>query len=94
MTMHHFDGVTYQPVRDQVRLNAQLTRVLEVVMDGKWHSLRELSTLTGDPESSVSARLRDLRKPRFGAYMVERNYVGNGLWAYRLVPDNDKKPDA
>jgi hypothetical protein len=37
------------------------------------------------PESSVSARLRDLRKPRFGGYQVERKYVFKGCFAYQLI---------
>jgi hypothetical protein len=37
-------------------------------------------------ETGISARLRDLRKPKFGGYVVEskRRYDG-GLWEYRLV---------
>ncbi len=37
-------------------------------------------------ETGISARLRDLRKPKFGGYVVEskRRFDG-GLWEYRLV---------
>jgi len=53
--------------------------------DGQWRTLGELSALTGDPEASISARLRDLRKPRFGGLTVERKYIRRGLFAYRVA---------
>jgi hypothetical protein len=37
-------------------------------------------------ETGISARLRDLRKPKFGGYTVEiRRRSDGGLWEYRLV---------
>jgi hypothetical protein len=54
------------------------------MLDHQWHTLADLAT-TGDPEASVSARLRDLRKPKFGGFHIERRYVSAGLWAYRLL---------
>jgi hypothetical protein len=90
-TLFDFDGATYQPGRDRVRLNAQLTRVMDAMAGGQWHTLHQLSQATGDPESSVSARLRDLRKARFGGHVVERNYFGNGLFAYRFIPNDAAK---
>lgn len=81
-----FDGETYDRERDHGRLNAQLSRVLTVMKDGRWHTLADLSATTGgDPEASVSARIRDLRKEKFGGYEVERRYVDRGLFEYRLV---------
>lgn len=79
-----FNGVTYEAERDGVRLNKQQARVRNVMSDGQWRTLAQLSNLTGDPQASVSARLRDLRKPRFGGYRVQRQYLGNGLWQYRI----------
>jgi hypothetical protein len=35
---------------------------------------------------SVSARVRDLRKDKFGSHRVDRRYAGNGVWEYRLYP--------
>jgi hypothetical protein len=35
--------------------------------------------------SGLSARVRDLRKARFGGYEVERKRIAGGLWAYRIV---------
>lgn len=96
MTNHatelRFDGAGYQADRDNPRLTAQLERVWKCMADGSWRTLRQIATATGDPESSISAQLRHLRKPRFGAHTVERNYVGNGLHAYRLTPNTAPAP--
>lgn len=53
--------------------------------DAKWRTLGEVAKETGAPEASISARLRDLRKEKFGGYLVERKYHGDGLWAYRVM---------
>lgn len=80
----HFDGKTYNPVLDHTRLTNQLARVQAVLSDGKWISLRELSLLAESPESSCSARLRDLRKDKFGGHAVHRKRQSGGLFLYRL----------
>lgn len=79
------DGATYDHARDGLRLAAQHQRVLAYMSDGKWWTLRLLAEATGDPEASISARIRDLRKPKFGGYQVVREYVERGLYRYRLV---------
>lgn len=80
-----FDGRTYDHSRDGKRLHAQLNRVKECMKDGQWRTLGAISDLTGDGEASVSARLRDLRKPKFGSMTVDRRYLAEGLWEYRVV---------
>lgn len=84
-TIPHCDGETYVHERDGSRLAGQRARVLAFMRGGKWHTLAEIALHTRDPESSVSARLRDLRKDKFGGHQVEREYVQQGLWRYRLV---------
>jgi hypothetical protein len=79
-----FDGANYNRTRDDARLTGQILRVWECMCDGKWRTLRDIAQETGDPEASVSAQLRHLRKPRFGNYTVEREYVSNGLYKYKL----------
>lgn len=79
-----FDGPTYDSERDYDRLNAQMRRVFDIVRDGHWHTLAEIAAATGDPEASVSARLRDLRKPKYGSREIERQFVEKGLWRYRM----------
>ncbi len=79
-----FDGATYRRDRDQARLAAQLGRVADALSDGEWWTLAELRATTGDPEASISARLRDLRKGKFGGYTVRAENLGGGVWRYRL----------
>lgn len=86
-TRRYFDGETYEPDLDQARLGDQLCSVLGLMLDGQWRTLAGISALVHAPEASVSARLRDLRKPRFGAKTVERRRRGEGLWEYRLVAE-------
>ena len=79
-----FDGATYNSALDQERLGRQLDRVQALMADGQWRTLREIADAVGGSEASVSARLRDLRKARFGAHEVERLRVAGGLYRYRL----------
>jgi hypothetical protein len=83
---YEFDGDTYAPALDQKRLSGQLERVFWAMSDGQWRSLAELSIVSRGTEASVSARLRDLRKPKFGPYVIDRRRVGLiGLFQYRMV---------
>jgi predicted transcriptional regulator len=80
-----FDGVTYNDAEDGQRLYRQLLRVLDVLADGEPHGLAEIAERTGDPPASVSARIRDLRKLKFGGYTVISKNHGHGFWTYQLV---------
>jgi predicted dehydrogenase len=79
-----FDGKTYDHDRDHERLRAQLDDVRMFMWDGDWHTLDQIAGATGHPPASVSARLRDLRKSKFGAFLVDREYVSRGLFRYRV----------
>lgn len=81
-----FDGETYDVARDGFRLSSQLNRVRMVMWDGEWRTLRQIQAACGGSEASISARLRDLRKTRFGAHTVSKRVVEGttGLWEYRL----------
>lgn len=85
-----FNGSGYEPVRDDIRLTGQLMRVWRVVKDSQWLTLDQIANATGDPPASVSAQLRHLRKERFGAHQVEKDYLGNGLYRYRVTPNQDQ----
>ncbi len=84
-TVPHFDGADYEPARDDARLTSQLRRIWNVISDGRWYSLEDISQGAGAPTPSVSAQLRHLRKPRFGAHRIERRHRGRGLYEYRLA---------
>jgi hypothetical protein len=78
-------GATYIPERDGKRLNAQCLRVFEAMRFGDWRTLSSLALVTGDPEASVSARLRDLKAHGFA---IHKEYVSRGLWRYRMEIKN------
>lgn len=64
---------------------AQLRDVRKIMQDGRWRTLSEISEHCWPAsEASVSARLRDLRKVKFGGHTVDRRYVGEGIWEYRV----------
>ena len=84
----HFNGPDYVPERDWTRLTTQIGRVFTAMKDARWRSLRDISEITSDPEASISAQLRHLRKDRFGAHTVEKRHLGNGLYHYRLIPSD------
>ena len=82
------DGSTYERPLDLARLNKQARIVWDVMCLGSWWTLEELADRTGAPEASISARLRDFRKDRFGGHTVERRRVGkkgSGRFEYRLL---------
>ncbi len=83
-----FDGTTFDPASDQARLTNQLHRIYAVVKDGQWRTLGEIAAASGAPESSVSAQLRNLRKSKYGAHVIEKQARGDrsrGLYEYRMV---------
>lgn len=83
-----FDGDTYSSNEDKERLSNQLNKVKELMSDGKWRTINQIKDSVGGSEAGISARLRDLRKERFGGYVVSRRRYGvksYGLWEYQLV---------
>lgn len=85
---NYFDGAGYQAELDFVRLTGQMERIYNLMQDGEWRTLQQISKATNSPESSASAQLRNFRKPRFGSFIVNRKRVVGGLWAYQLKAGN------
>jgi hypothetical protein len=84
---HLFDGRTFSAERDGARLSCQLAAVRGYMLNRypAWATLEQIAEAIGNASlPGISARLRDLRKPRFGGYTVERRYVEAGLWEYRV----------
>lgn len=79
------DGETFNRARDLYRLNDQALDVWTFMADGKPHLPREIEAGTGHEWASISARLRDFRKQKYGGHTVERVGLGNGLFSYRLI---------
>lgn len=84
----HFDGPAYNKDLDLNRLTDQYHRIFNLMSDGKWRTLQEIAFITGDPQASISAQLRHMRKPRFGAHIVRKQRVqgreAQGLFEYQL----------
>ena len=92
-----FNGPVYDPELDQERLSKQIGRVYAAMSDNTWHTLSELEAVTTDPQASISAQLRHLRKERFGSYTIEKRRRGDetsGLWEYRLLPPDENREDS
>ena len=80
-----FDGQTIEPV-DVPRLNKQLQAVYNQMKGHEWRTLPQLQQLIpGATTQSLSARIRDFRKEKFGGFLVERQRITDtGLFEYRL----------
>lgn len=88
----NFDGKTYDPEIDGPRLTTQFQRVFAYMLNGDWHTLPEIANAISFPpydqasEGGVSARLRDFRKEKFGANIVNRRRkAGGGTFEYQLL---------
>lgn len=64
----------------------QRAEVWNCIRDQNWWTLYAIAERTGNPAQSVSARLRDFRKKRYGERNIERRYLGDGVFEYRWVP--------
>lgn len=86
------DGETFDPTLDAERLGREMQAVIAVMYWEGWWTLPGLLAATRrvvqDPlafsEAGISARLRDLRKARYGRQTIERRRKGSG-WEYRWV---------
>lgn len=87
------DGESYNPCEDGQRLRTQHEIVLEIMSDGQWRTFDQIVKQIYDryevmaSPNGVSARLRDLRKPKFGEHTVDKRRVEGhqGLFEYRVV---------
>ena len=62
-------------------------RVMAVLRDGEWHSTRQISMLTGLKQTTAQARVRDLRKEKFGSHQIDSRVGKSGIADYRLRED-------
>jgi hypothetical protein len=79
------DGETFNSALDRKRLDGQALDVWQFMIDGKAHTPHEIEYATGYNWASISARLRDFRKPEFGGHEVVRTRLSKGLFSYRLI---------
>ena len=87
-----FNGSDYDPKFDNERLTGQIKRIYELMIDGQWRTLAEIESVTHDPQASISAQIRHLRKERFGSHIVNKRSRGErvvGLYEYQLLKPNE-----
>lgn len=87
----HFAGATFDAILDIERLGEQQRRVLGAMEDGTWRTLSQIAAITGDPEASISARLRSFNGHEYLKQyflMESRRLTGaerSGCWQYRVL---------
>lgn len=79
-------SITAADIAGLAKLHEKVKALL-VGNSGQWYTLRFITAAVGsDSTASVSARIRDLRKPSFGALNIKKRNDGGGVWSYRHVP--------
>lgn len=68
------------------RFDTQLQILLSALRADRkrWWTLRDLSRVTNICETSLSAQLRNLRKPVNGEFTVDKRRLNTGEFEYRL----------
>jgi len=60
--------------------------LLALFRDGEWHTIDEVARYLGYNDTGAAARIRDLRKARYGGHKIDRKSSGRaGVYLYRLV---------
>jgi hypothetical protein len=95
-----FDGPTYDADLDKHRFSTQLATVLKILLlgVGDWHTPMEVRERAGlkAETAAISARIRDLRKTKFGDYVIacrRRVPRKSGIYEYRLVQPTEPEYD-
>lgn len=65
--------------------DTQMHQILATLRSGDWLTLPELNEKTGAPVASISAQLRNLRKPEYGSHRIDRRRRAGNLFEYKLV---------
>ncbi len=89
--MIKFDGDHYDHEIDCERLTGQMLDVLNCIIKKNsagslWWTVKEIEQETGHPQPSISAQIRNLRKPRFGGFHIEGRYKADNrrIFEYKL----------
>lgn len=70
------------PIKSSLR-----ERIYALMRDGQPRSLFEIRAVVGGSDSGISAKLRDLRKARYGGHTVESKCVDRKrqVYKYRVI---------
>jgi len=89
-----FRGNDFIAEYDHNRLDKQLERVKFVMADGRWYTVCEIRETIqrvfqiNEPENSIQAQIRNLRKPEFGNYIIpkrRRGRISSGHYEWRIT---------
>lgn len=87
-----FSGSHYNKEIDEARLERQIDRVLRVLQQNGWLTVTDIANKTGDPENSIQAQIRNLRKAKNGGFIIDATRATKtGLFKYKLVGRNENK---
>ena len=70
------------------RIESQRAEVGRLMRDGKWRTVPEIAEALRYPPASIpaiGARVRDMRKPKYGAHTVDRNERKPWLFEFRVT---------
>jgi biotin operon repressor len=81
-TVPRHDGPDLAPA-DQIRLANHLQKLVTLMSDGRFRSLQTIADALGCSESAAGARVRDLKKRKFGSFTVEKRRQSTG-YVYRV----------
>lgn len=59
-------------------------RVLDLMVDGKWHGIHDICTAAGGEKGYASEGLRRMRELRSLGFEILRDKRGPGTWVYSL----------
>lgn len=59
-----------------------------LMADGGWWTVPAMAAALGCTQTGASARIRDLRKTRYGGHKVVKRLRPGGYFEYRMVTDD------
>lgn len=62
-----------------------------LMADGGWWSIPAMAAALGCSQTGASARIRDLRKERYGCHTIVKRLRPGGYFEYRMVTDDHIK---
>lgn len=78
-------GSDYDEKLDKKRLNTQYDKIFNLMKDGCYRTLQEISIALPFPEASISAQLRNMRKEGHTVLKQRRGEKSKGLFEYKLI---------
>lgn len=73
------------PATNANRTDTVIGRTFELMRDGQWRTLTDISSETGDDPRRIASRLRDLRMTQYGGYSIDTQQQSAYVWKYRLT---------